>query len=185
MPPLPSIETKRLLLRLPILDDAESFVEIHQDPEVLARKQVTLTSPPGGIEVGLRNVDRMLRHWDRRGYGQWAVVEKATARVIGCVGFLQPDDWPGIDLGWIIRRSRWGNGFATEAARAAIDWAWSGAAIEHIMSLIGPDNAASIRVATKVGEQLEGEGISPFSGEKVLIYGIRRPAERAGPQGGS
>jgi RimJ/RimL family protein N-acetyltransferase len=183
--PLPSIETKRLLLRLPIPDDAEPFVEIHQDPEVLARKQVTLTSPPGGIEVGLRNVDRMLRHWDRRGYGQWAVVEKATARVIGCVGFLQPDDWPGIDLGWIIRRSRWGNGFATEAARAAIDWAWSGATIDHIMSLIGPDNAASIRVATKVGEQLEGEGISPFSGEKVLIYGIRRPTERAAQQGSS
>lgn len=176
------IETKRLLLRLPVPDDAEPFVEIHQDPEVLAHKRVTLTSPPGGIEAGVRNVDRMLRHWDSRGYGQWAVVEKATARVIGCVGLIQPDNWTGIDLGWIIRRSRWGNGFATEAAAAAIDWAWSIDSIDHIMSLIGADNAASIRVATKIGEHFEGEGISPFSGEKVLIYGIRRPVDPAGSQ---
>ena len=177
------LETKRLMLRLPSTDDAEPFVEIHQDPEVLARKEVTLTAPPGGIEVGVRNIDRMLRHWDRWGYGEWAVVEKATARVIGRVGFLKPDNWPGTDLGWIIRRSRCGNGFATEAARAAIEWGWSLAGMDHIVSLIAPDNAASIRVATKIGEQLEGEGVSPFSGERVLIYGIRRPASPAGPQG--
>jgi RimJ/RimL family protein N-acetyltransferase len=179
------IETKRLLLRVPVADDAEPFVEIHQDPEVLARKQVTLTSPPGGIEAGARNVDRMLRHWDRWGYGQWAVVEKATARVIGCVGYLQPENWPGVDLGWVIRRSRWRNGFATEAASAALEWAWSASAMDHIMSLIDRNNAASIRVATKIGEQFEGEGTSPFSGEPVLIYGIRRPATDGNPNGRS
>ena len=168
------IETERLLLRLPVTDDADPFVGIHQDPEVIALKHVTLTAPPGGIEVGARNVDRMLRHWNRRGYGQWAVVERATARVIGCVGFLQLDDSPDIELGWIIHRSRWGNGFATEAARAALDWAWSASTIDHVKSLIGPDNLASIRVATKIGERLEGEGISPSSGENVLIYGIRK-----------
>lgn len=173
------------MLRLPVPDDAEPFVEIHQDPEVLAHNRVTLTSPPGGIEAGVRNVDRMLRHWDSRGIGQWAVVEKATARVVGCVGFIQPDNWPGIDLGWIIRRSRWGNGFATEASAAAIEWAWSLGSIDHIVSLIDADNPASIRVATKIGEHFEGEGISPFTAEKVLIYGIRRPAERADPSGGS
>jgi RimJ/RimL family protein N-acetyltransferase len=169
-----SVETKRLLLRLPIADDAEPFVEIHQDPEVMARKHVTMTSPPGGIEKGLRNIDRILRHWDRMGHGQWAVVEKSTARVIGCVGFLQPDNWPGVDLGWIMRRSRWGNGFATEAAQAAVEWAWTLGTIDHIMSLIGLDNPASVRVAIKIGETFEGEGISPFDGEKVLIYGIRK-----------
>ena len=183
--PLTPIETNRLLLRLPLADDAEPFVEIHQDPEVLASKRVTLTSPPGGIEVGARNVDRMLRHWDRFGYGQWAVVEKATARVIGCVGYLHPDNWPGVDLGWIIRRSRWGNGFATEAAIAALEWAWSVSTLDHVMSLIDHDNAASIRVATKIGEQFEGEGTSPFSGERVLIYGIRRSAPAGGMQGRS
>ena len=167
------IETERLLLRLPVADDAEPFMEIHQDPEVIARKQVTLTSPPGGIELGARNVDRMLRHWDTLGYGQWAVVERATARVIGCVGFLKPENG-NVELGWIIRRSRWGNGFATEAARAAIGWAWSAGNMDYVMSLIGRDNLASIRVATKIGQRFEGEGICPSSGENVLIYGIRK-----------
>ena len=72
-----SVETPRLLLRLPEETDAEPFVIIHQDPEVLEKKQVTLTAPTGGIEVGLLNVRRMLRHWDQKGYGQWAVVEKS------------------------------------------------------------------------------------------------------------
>jgi RimJ/RimL family protein N-acetyltransferase len=169
------IETERLLLRLPVADDADPFVGIHQDPEVIALKHVTLTSPPGGIELGARNVDRMLRHWDRRGYGQFAVVERATARVIGCVGYLQLENSPDIELGWIVHRSRWGNGFATEAARAAIEWAWRGSTIEYIVSLIGRDNPASIRVATKIGQRFEGEGICPSSGENVLVYGIRRP----------
>ena len=114
------IETPRLFLRLPELADAEAFLLIHQDPEVLALKHVTLTEPPGGVDVAVRNIDRMLRHWESRGYGQWTVVEKATGEVIGCVGFYRPDGWPGIDLGWILHRSRWGNGFATEATRGAI-----------------------------------------------------------------
>ena len=148
-------------------------MEIHQEPEVIARGQVTLTSPPGGIELAARNVDRMLRHWDTRGYGQWAVVERATARVIGCVGFLHPEN-AALELGWIFRRSRWGNGFATEAGRAAIDWAFRTGRIDYVMSLIGKDNRASIRVATKIGQRFERESISPLDGQQVLIYGIRK-----------
>ncbi len=171
--PLLPIETERLLLRLPVADDAEPFLDIHQDPEVIARRQVTLTAPPGGIEVGARNVDRMLRHWDALGYGQWAVVERATARVIGCVGFQHPDN-AEVELGWIVRRSRWGNGFATEAARAAIGWAWRTDTLDYVVSLIGKDNRASIRVATKIGQRFEREGICPSSGENMLVYGIRK-----------
>jgi RimJ/RimL family protein N-acetyltransferase len=55
--------------------------------------------------------------------------------------------------------------------------------MDHVMSLIDHDNAPSIRVATKIGEQFEGEGTSPFSGERVLIYGIRRPATDGNPDG--
>ena len=61
------IETTRLLMRLPEATDAQALMEIHQDPEVLAQGLVTLTAPPGGIDVALRNVDRMLRHWKRYG----------------------------------------------------------------------------------------------------------------------
>ena len=173
------IETSRLFLRPPELADAEAFLAIHQDPEVVALKHVTLTEPPGGVDVAVRNIDRILRHWESRGYGQWAVVEKATGQVIGCVGFYSPDGWPGIDLGWILHRSHWGNGFAAEASRAAIQWAWENTRIDHIISLIAPDNFQSIRIATKIGQTFERADADPIHSEPVHVYGIRRPTSAA------
>jgi RimJ/RimL family protein N-acetyltransferase len=173
------IETPRLLLRLPELADAEAFLAIHQDPEVVAAKHVTLKEPLGGVDVAVRNINRILRHWESRGYGQWAVVRKAPGEVIGCVGFYHPDGWPGVDLGWIFHRPHWGNGFATEASRAAIKWAWDGTKIDHIISLIAPDNLPSIRIATKIGQSFERVDVDPIHGEPTHVYGIKRPAASA------
>jgi len=169
-----AVETPRLFLRIPEEADAERFVIIHQDPEVLQKKQVTLTAPTGGIEVGVQNVRRMLRHWDQHGYGQWAVVEKSSAQVIGCVGLYHPPGWPGIDLSWILHRERWGHGLATEASGAALEWAWT-ADIDHIISLIAPHDLRSIRVATKIGERFERADVDPVHGEPVHVYAIHRP----------
>ena len=162
-------------MRPPEVADARALMEIHQDPEVLARGLVTLTSPPGGIEVALRNIDRINRHWTLHGYGQWSVLEKNTGEVIGCVGFFHRDGSSEIELGWIIRRSRWGNGFASEAARGAIDWAWRMCATDHIISLIRRDDALSRRVAEKAGQRFEQQGIEPVSGETRDVFGINRP----------
>ena len=101
-----SIETRRLCLRLPAESDAGPMMEIHQDPE--AMKHVISTAPPGGITVAWRNVAMMIGHWHLRGYGQWTVVEKSSGEVIGRVGLWNPEGWLGIELGWIVRRSRWG-----------------------------------------------------------------------------
>ena len=150
-------------------------MEIHQDPQVLAQGLVTLTSPPGGIEVALRNVDRMLRHWNRHGYGQWSVVEKGTGQIIGCVGFYHWDGRSEIELGWIVRRSHWGNGFASEAARAAIDWVWRTRTADHIISLIRPNDARSRRVAETIGQRFEKQDVEPISAEKRSVFGIHRP----------
>jgi RimJ/RimL family protein N-acetyltransferase len=175
-----TVETARLLLRVPRAADANAFLEIHQDPEVIELKQVTLTEPPGGIDLALRNVERMLRHWSKRGYGQWAVTERATGDVIGSVGFYNPEGWPGIDLGWIFHRSRWGNGFATEAAHAALQWAWQTENIDHVISLIAPNDLRSIRIATKIGQGFERADVDPIHGEPVVVYGIHRPEHRSG-----
>jgi RimJ/RimL family protein N-acetyltransferase len=170
-----TVETTRLLLRLPERADAAALLEIHQDPEVIELKQVTLLEPLGGIDLGLRNVERMRRHWERCGYGQFAVVERVTNEVIGCVGFHHPQGWPGVDLGWIIHRSRWGNGFATEAAIAALESGWQTSSIDHVISLIAPADARSIRVATKIGESFERVDVDPVHGEPVHVYGVHRP----------
>ena len=176
------IETYRLLLRLPEAADAQALLEIHMDPEVLEQGLVTLTAPPGGIEVARRNIDRILRHWKHYNYGQWSVVDRATGLVIGCVGFFHREEHAETELGWIIRRSCWSKGFATEAARAAIDWAWQATPIDHIVSLIRPDDARSMRVAEKSGQRFEREGIEPLNRQRRRIFGLYRPA---GPIGKS
>jgi RimJ/RimL family protein N-acetyltransferase len=165
-----TLETARLVLRLPEAEDAEALMEIHHDPQAV--KYVVFGAAPSGISAAWRNIAMMLGHWQLRGYGQWTVVEKRTGEVIGRVGLWHPEGWLGIDLGWIIRRSRWNNGFATAAANAALGWAWDNVATDHIISLIQPDNAPSIRVAEKIGERLERT--DSMNGGNVLVYGVRR-----------
>lgn len=175
--PVKQIETARLVLRVPTLADATAFMGIFWDPEVVERKQVTLHEPPGGAELAHKNTDDMIRQWHTRGYGQWSVVERATEHVIGCVGLYHPQrSWPGVDLGWVIHRSRWGQGFATEAVRAAVAWAWENTRIEQIVSLIAPDDLRSIRVATKSDLRFLRADVDPVHGEPAHVYELTRPS---------
>lgn len=166
------LETSRLRLRIPEAPDAQPMMEIHQDPE--AARNILLTAPLGGITVAWRNIAMLVGHWQLLGYGQWTVIEKATGEVIGRVGLWNPEGWPGIELGWIIRRSRWRQGFATEAAQASLQWAWDNVDTNHIISIIPPESLASVRVAEKIGERFEC--IDTMNGSSVHIYGVRRPA---------
>ena len=173
--PINSIDTARLRLRVPELADAEALMGILWDPDVVEQKQVTLREPPGGLDLALKNTHDMLRQWELRGYGQWSVIEKMTGHVMGCVGFYHPQtQWPGVDLGWIIHRSRWGHGLATEAATAALGWVWEYTQIDRIVSLIAPDDLRSIRIATKIGEHFERADVDPVHGEPVHVYAITR-----------
>jgi RimJ/RimL family protein N-acetyltransferase len=169
------LETPRLLLRRPVASDADPFMGIFWDPEVVDKKQVTLTEAPGDIELARRKTAALVNHWDKRGYGLWTVVEKATGHVVGCVGLQNWPRWPGVELAWVVHRSRWGQGLATEAAAAALEWTWAHTDIDRVISLINADDARSMRVATKVGERFEREDVDPINGEAIHIYGIRRP----------
>lgn len=165
------LETRRLTLRLPRSEDARPILAIHQDPDVVRLLKVPVA--PDDIAMGWRNVAMMRGHWEFRGFGQWVVVEKATEDVVGRVGLYQPEGWPGIELGWLIRRDRWGQGLATEAASAALSWAWAHVATDDVISLIQPDNLPSMRVAEKIGERYEAT--VEILGTTYLRYAIRRP----------
>lgn len=170
-----SIETARLLLRVPELSDAPAFMGMFWDAEVVERKQVTLLEPPGDIDLALKNTGDMIRQWELRGYGQWSVVERSTQQLIGCVGFYHPQrPWPGVDLGWLIHRSRWGNGFATEAATAALLWLWQHTHVDRVISLIAPDDVRSIRISQKIGQRLERVDVDPVHGAATHVFSISR-----------
>jgi RimJ/RimL family protein N-acetyltransferase len=121
-------------------------------------------------------------HWQMRGCGIWAVEAKATAELLGTLGFSDPAGWPGFELAWTLARRFWGQGYATEGARAALVHAFTVLDRDRVISLIHPANQASIRVAERLGERLEGS-VEMF-GEERLVYAIGRgsgaPGLRAG-----
>jgi RimJ/RimL family protein N-acetyltransferase len=168
-----ALETPRLRLRPPEGADLDAFVEIHEDPEVL--RYLTTVGQTSGRAAGWRIIAMLLGHWQLRGYGHWTVIERASNQIIGRVGPWYPEGWPGIELGWIIRRTHWNLGFATEAARAARDHAFTVTGAPTLISMIHPDNVASIRVAEKLGATLGRR--DAFGGCAVLIYELARPAD--------
>ena len=119
-----------------------------------------------------RHMAFLIGHWQLRGYGYYAVEEKATGALVGRVGFTNQTGWPGFELGWTIWPEYQGRGYATEAARMLLQYAFSELDQPHVISLIHPDNIPSRKVAEKLGERVEGE--TEVMGMPVLIYGIDR-----------
>ncbi len=169
MPAIPTLETERLLMRRFTQDDFEPLAAIHADPMVMRYLGDGKPLAPAQTWLAMASY---LGHWELRGYGLWAVEEKATRRFIGRIGLLNPEGWPSLEIAWTLGRERWGNGFATEGARAALDFAFSKLKLDHLISIIHPDNAASIRVAIRIGETLERQ-VELF-GVTRSVYGISR-----------
>jgi RimJ/RimL family protein N-acetyltransferase len=163
-----TLETERLLLRMWRAEDFEPFAAMCEDPEVMRYLLGKIMTR----HEAWRSMAFHVGHWQLRGYGHWAVEEKSSGRFVGRIGFLNPEGWPGFEIGWTLARDCWGKGYATEGARAALEYAFTEMGREHVISLIHPDNAASIKVAERLGERREGE--TDLFGTHVLIYGISR-----------
>lgn len=103
-----------------------------------------------------------------RGYGPYAVVEKASREVVGTVGLWFPGEWPEPELKWALRRRFWGKGYATEAASAVRDMTQRSLKWSRLISLIFPGNRRSIAVASRLGAQFEQN--IPFRGETADVF---------------
>src|SRR6202012_2739115 len=112
-----------------------------------------------------RSLAASIGQWTLRGYGTWAVERKSDGGMLRKIGILHPEGWPGVEVGWTLGKEAWGKGYATEAARASIDYAFITLPLERVISIIHPENLASQKVAVRVGET-KGERISlQFSGK--------------------
>ena len=94
--------------------------------------------------------------------------------MVGRVGCWRPEGWPGLEIAWTLRRAFWGQGYATESARAALDVAFGELRQAHVISMIHSENQPSIQVARRLRMRLEGR--TELLGHQVEVYGIRRPA---------
>ena len=164
----PILETERLVLREFRESDTDAYAEMLADPEVVR----FLGGTPMSRAEAWRNMSMVIGHRVLRGYGFWAVEERGVGELVGRVGCWRPEGWPGLEVGWTLRRAFWGRGYATEAARASVEYAFTKLDQTRVISLIAPENTASIRVAERLGERPVGEW--EVFGTKVIIYGIER-----------
>ena len=167
---VPTLETERLLLRPFRPGDIDDYAALNADPEVL--HYLGGGTEPWDRSRSWRHMAFLMGHWQLGGAGMWVLEHKETGEFIGVVGFSAPDGWPGFELAWILARRSWGHGYATEAARAALSHAFMTLKKDRVISLIHPDNQASICVAKRIGERLL-DRINHL-GRDMLCYGIDR-----------
>ena len=148
----PTIETERLILRAYRLEDFPQAAAAWADPEV-----VRYIGRPSTEEESWARFLRNIALWPMLGYGYWAATEKSTGRYVGDVGFadFKRDIEPSLkgvpEIGWVLASWSHGMGYATEAARAAIEWLEGALGPQRTACIIDEGNRASIRVAEKVG----------------------------------
>ena len=170
MPDFPVIETQRLILRCPEQGDLDAFAEMMADPQA-----ARFLGGPVPRAVVWRSLAALAGSWVIKGYGMFSVVEKASGRWIGRIGPWSPEGWPGTEVAWGLTRSAWGQGFAREAAQAAIDFAFERLGWDEVIHTIDPDNAPSIALARRVGSRFLRPGRLPAPIEVDLdVWGQTR-----------
>lgn len=157
------LETERLRLRRLVPEDLEALGRILDDPDVMRYF---------GTKARQLEVTReCMAHYDVQGFGMLAAEYKATGACIGRVGFIRQhvEGADEVEIGWLVAREQWGKGLATEAARALIDYGFTWLGLPRLISLIDPENAASLAVARKLGAICERD-VAMFEKPVIHLY---------------
>ncbi|MGZ4137198.1 MAG: GNAT family N-acetyltransferase [Actinomycetota bacterium] len=142
------LETERLVLRPLTLDDVDALERVLADPETMRWYPAPLDRD--GV---VRWIEKQHERYERDGFGLLAVEERTTGELLGDCGptIQYVEREPQVELGWHIRRDRWGEGIATEGGAVCRDWCWANLDADHLISLVRPENRQSWRVAEKLG----------------------------------
>ena len=162
----PELLTERLRLRAFEDRDLDAWAAIVGDEET------------GRFIGGVRDraeawmrIAMYLGHWELRGFGQWAVEERDSGRLVGRAGLWFPEGWPELEVGWTLARDVWGRGYATEAGRAAVEWGRSSLGLKRIASVISAGNTRSIAVAERLGMTFD-RTTTLTDGDPVAVYAM-------------
>lgn len=164
------IETDRLLLRPLSIGDLDEYLAMHVQPEVVR------IMGPYSRSTAVERIESYAREWEERGHGMVALIERDTGRFVGRSGLKH---WPQFDeteIGWVLHPRFWGRGFATEAARACLEWGFTNLEVPYITAMILPDNTRSVRVAERLGMTPRRSDL--LNDLPVIVHSIDRPAPR-------
>jgi ribosomal-protein-alanine N-acetyltransferase len=166
------IITARLRLRMFTPRDADAYnAAIHSDPDVMRYM-------PGGTPRSRARsaslIATIVKWWSAHNYGLWAVESLAGGELIGHCGLMQEPDSGAVEIGYALARAHWGQGLASEGARASLRYGFEQAGLERVIALADPANAASRRVMEKIGMRFEGVTRLYYSGWELALYAIDR-----------
>jgi RimJ/RimL family protein N-acetyltransferase len=150
MTPGPELTTDRLLLRRWTDADLEPFAALNRDPRVMEHLSRQLSRQDSDAFVAMIEAE-----FEERGFGLWAVEVRAERRLVGFTGLHVADFeahfTPAVEVGWRLAADAWGHGYASEAAMAALDFAFAGAGLAEVVSMTTPRNRRSQRVMERIG----------------------------------
>ncbi len=164
MKTLPTLETDRLILRVPQIADLDRWADLMADEDAVRFI--------GGCQprtMVWRALMCMIGAWHETGVSMFSVVRKDTGQWIGRIGPWRPEGWPGNEVGWSLTRDAWGQGFALEAAEACMQYAVDELGWTQIIHTIDPENHASQRLAQRLGSRLLGPTQLPPPHHEVTV----------------
>jgi len=164
------LETERLIVREWTPDDAPALFEICRDAEVM--RYIGTGKPYETPDEAEKFLAWAVAYQQENGFCRWAVIEKESGKITGSCGYAYPHDTPEVELGYLFARDVWGKGFATEAARAVLDYGFEKLAFREIIAITDLENTASQKVLEKIG--FTRRGIEKISGDEALIYLAKR-----------
>ncbi|MGZ9808855.1 GNAT family N-acetyltransferase [Pseudoroseicyclus sp. H15] len=167
------LDTPRLVLRRPGGQDWPAARDFFMSPRSAG------VGGPVSLGAAWRALASEIGHWDMRGFGMWAVTRRGSDEAIGLIGPWYPVDWPETEVGWMIwDEAAEGQGYAHEAAQAAIAHAWAVLGWETIVSYVDPDNTRSIALAERLGARHDPSATVPRPDKPCLVFRHPRPEGR-------
>lgn len=143
---IPVLETERLILRGPVAADAEAFVAYYTSP------RTQFVGGPKPAPLAYEKFCALIGHWSARGFGRFVIEPRALGFGIGHVGPLWLDTGELVEMTWTLWEPRFeGKGYATEAARAVMDWLRGAMGMTQMRTAIHRDNLGSERIAERLG----------------------------------
>jgi ribosomal-protein-alanine N-acetyltransferase len=167
------IETNRLLLRHFTPNDIEELYQIYSNPELFKYMVNEISSDKFLLwKQTIAIINSIMLNWQKYHFGVWAIVDKKHQNLIGHCGFKFLENTTEVQIGYLLKKSYWGKGLATEAASAALKYGFEIAHLEKVVAVAKPDNIASRRVMEKLGMNYEKDAY--FYKNHVVYYSMTR-----------